>query len=308
MSTNSPLVIIPALSAVAIKYRQAGLIADVVMPRVQVEKQEFVDLSDRMAEWITPPDTQVGRSSATNQLSNSLQDPVYLATVNQGLDEPVPNQDSVNGASESALMRATQRVMGFVELRRELRVASIISTSGNFTYGTALSGTGQWSDYTNSNPLSDLLNYLDMPFMRPNKLVMGRAVWTVLSQHPKLVNLGVSGSSVSTRRITRQELADLLEIDEIIVGDGWINTAAKGKTPVKARIWGKVCAGIYNGNVSQADNGMWGYTAQFGQRIAGTVVDPDIGLLGGVRVRAGESVREVVTAKEFGFLLTAVIA
>lgn len=307
MSTNSPLVIVPTLSAVAIKYRQKGLIADLVMPRSTVDSQEFIDLSDRMAEWMTPPDTQVGRTGAPNQLSNSVQDPTYLATVNQGLDEPVPNQDNLNGPKESALMRATSRVMGFVEQRRELRVASIFNTAGNFAYGTALSGTAQWSDYTNSDPLGDLLGYLDQPFMRPNKLVMGRAVWTVLSQHPKLINLGVSGGAVSTRRITRQELADLLEIDEIIVGDGWINTTAKGKTAVKSRIWGKICAGIYS-DVSQLDNGTWGYTAQFGQRVAGTIVDPDIGLYGGVRVRAGESVREVVPAKEFGFLLTAVIA
>ena len=306
MSTNSPFVIVPALSAVAIKYRQSNLIADLVMPRVKVDKQEFIDLSDRMAEWITPPDTQVGRSSATNQLSNSMQDPVYLATVNQGLDEPVPNQDTLNSPSESALMRATQRVMGFVALRREIRTAAIASNSANFGYTAVLSGTSMWSDYVNSNPLYDLLTYLDQPFMRPNRLTMGRAVWTVLSQHPKLV--AVAGASAGARRITRQELANLLEIDEIIVGDGWINTAAKGKTPVKSRIWGKFCAGTYTGDVSNADNGMWGYTAQFGDRIAGTIIDPDIGLRGGVRVRAGESVREVVTAKEFGFLLTNVVA
>ena len=306
MSANSPLVIIPALSAVAIKFRQTGMIADLVMPRVVVEKQEFIDLSDRMHEWITPPETPVGRVGVPNQLSNSVQDPTYLATVNQGLDEPVPNQDATNSASESALMRATQRVMGFVELRREVRVASVVSVSANYAYVSALSGTSMWSDYANSNPLNDLLTFLDKPFMRPNKLVMGRNVWTTLSQHPKLI--AVAGANATQRRITRQELADLLEIDEIIVGDGWINTAPKGKPPVKTRIWGNVCAGIYNGSASQADNGMWGYTAQFGSRIAGTIPDPNIGMYGGVKVRAGESVREVVTAKEFGFLLTNVVA
>jgi hypothetical protein len=305
MSANSPLVIIPTLSAVAIKFRQSGLIADLVLPRVGVDKQEFIDLSDRMAEWITPPETNVGRVGMPNQLSNSVQDPVYLATINQGLDEPVPNQDSKNAPAESALMRATQRVMGFVELRREIRAAAIANNAANFAYTATLSGTSMWSDYANSNPLADLLSYLDQPFMRPNKLVMGRAVWTVLSQHPKLT--AVAGATAGARRITRQELANLLEIDEIIVGDGWINTAPKGKTPVKTRIWGKFCAGIYSGSVSQADNGMWGYTAQFGTRIAGTIVDPNIGMYGGVKVRAGESVREVVTAKEFGFLLTNVV-
>ena len=106
----------------------------------------------------------------------------------------------------------------------------------------------------------------------------------------------------------RENLASLLEIDEIIVGDGWVNTGKKGQTVTKTRIWGKMCAGIYSGDASTDSNGTWGYTAQFGSRVAGTIQDPDIGLFGGVKVRAGESVREVVTAKEFGFLLNAVVA
>ena len=222
---------------------------------------------------------------------------------NQGLDEPVPNQDQMNGPSESALMRATQRVMGFVELRREQRAAAMVSDPANYAYTATLSGTSQWSDYTNSDPLNDLLTYLDMPFVRPNKLVIGRAVWTILSQHPKLT----SSFAINSKIISKDQLAGLLEIDEIIVGDGWINTNAKGQTVSKTRIWGKFCAGIYQGNIANDSAGTWGYTAQFGNRIAGTIQDPDIGLFGGVKVRAGESVREVVTAKEFGFLLNNVV-
>jgi len=307
MAANSPLVIVPVLSAVAIKFRQKNMVADLVMPRNTVDKQEFIDTSDRMGEWITPPDTLVGRTGTPNKLANSLQDPTYLATVNQGLDEPVPNQDEMNGPQESALMRATQRVMGFVALRREMRVSTIVSAAANYLYGATLSGTSQWSDYANSDPLSDLLGYLDQPFMRPNKLVMGRSVWTVLSQHPKLT-FAAYGPSVSGGRITRENLAALLEIDEIIVGDGWVNTGNKGQAVAKTRIWGKMCAGIYSADASTDSNGTWGYTAQFGSRVAGTIQDPDIGMFGGVKVRAGESVREVVTAKEFGFLLNSVVA
>lgn len=305
---NSPLVIVPSLSAVAIKYRQKGMIADKVLPRVTVDKQEFIALSDRMGEWITPPDTTVGRTSNVNKLANSAQDPTYLATVNQGLDEPVPNQDQMNGPSESALARAVQRVMGFVELRRELRAATILTTSGNFAYTSTLSGTSQWSDKTNSNPLDKLLTELDKPFMRPNKIVMGRDVWTQLSMHPKMIEAAFWAGAQSGK-VTKEQVAALLEVDEIIVGDGWINSAKKGQTVSKARIWGKFCAGIYLGDGGNSDSGnLWGYTAQFGGRIAGTIINPNIGLFGGVDVRAGESVREAVAAPEFGFLISAAIA
>jgi len=303
---SSPFVIVPALSAVAIKYRHQNFIADQVMPRVPVDKQQFISLSDRMADWMTPVDTTVGRTDAPKQMASSIQDPTYLATLDQGLDESVPNEDQFNGPNENALMRATQRIMGLVSLQREMRVAAVFNNLANFAYSQAYStGTTQWSDYANSDPLGDILKYLDMCFARPNKVVMGRRVWTVLSQHPKLVHL--ANTSFTNGRISKQQFADLLEVDEIIVGDGWVNTAPKGQTANKVRIWGTMLAGVYQGNISPHSDGMWGYTAQFGARVAGTIVSPDIGIYGGLRVRAGESVREVVTAKEFGFLLTNVV-
>jgi hypothetical protein len=306
---QSPLYIRPDLSAIAIKYRQNNFIADEVMPRTLVEKQEFVHLADRIAEWITPPDTTVGRTSTPNALSNSSQDPTTYATVNQGLDEPVPNQDQQNGPSESALQRATQRVMSFVELRREIRVAGIVSTSGNYANSATLSGTSQWSDFTNSDPIQALLGYLDTPFMRPNTMVIGQDVWTKIRQHPKVISAvnyygGGSGQGVASK----EQIAAAMGIDQIIVGQGWYNTANKGQATTKARVWGKFCALLYLGQNGGPDSGnTWGYTAQFGQRIAGVRADANIGLFGGQWVRAGESVKEVVAAPEFGYLLSSVV-
>jgi hypothetical protein len=303
---NSPLVIVPSLSAVAIKYRQKGFIADKVLPRVKVDAQEFIATSDRMEDWITPPDTTVGRTSQPNQLANSISDPTYLATVNQGLDEPVPNQDEMNGPQESALQRAVQRVMGFVELRRELRAATLLTTLANYGYSATLAGSNQFSD-TTSKPVKVLLDYLDLPFMRPNKIVMGRSVWTTLSQHPNVLE-SVFWTGAQAGKVSRQQLAELLEVDEIIVGDGWINSAVKGAAVSKGRVWGKFIAGIYIGEGEGENGNMWGYTAQFGNRVAGTIQNPNIGLFGGVNVRAGESVKEVVAAPEFGFCLAGAIA
>ena len=308
--SNSPLVIVPSLSAIAIKYRQKGFIADLILPRVTVDKMEFIHVADRIGDWITQVDTQVGRTGKVNQLTNTLQDPTYLATRNQGLDEAVANQDQMNGPTESALMRATQHVMSLVELGREYRVASLVSNPGNYNYSTTLSGTSQWSDYVNSNPLTDINTYLDNCFMRPNKLVMGRSVWTKLKQHPKILAAAFgSVNPQSNSQVLKSHLADIFEVEEIIVGDGWGNAANKGQTVSKARIWGKFLAGIYQGdNVSSDSGNTWGYTAQFGDRIAGTIASPDIGLFGGQYVRAGESVREVISAPEFGFLIQNAIA
>lgn len=51
----------------------------------------------------------------------------------------------------------------------------------------------------------------------------------------------------------------------------------------------------------------WGFTAEFGTRLSGSIDDPDIGLTGGRRVRVGERVRELVVAKEIGVLIQGAI-
>ena len=50
----------------------------------------------------------------------------------------------------------------------------------------------------------------------------------------------------------------------------------------------------------------WGFTAQHGTPFAAQWFDKDIGLKGGQRVRVGESVKEVVSAKDLGYLLETV--
>ncbi|EHF7717022.1 phage capsid protein, partial [Salmonella enterica] len=45
----------------------------------------------------------------------------------------------------------------------------------------------------------------------------------------------------------------------------------------------------------------FGFTAQFGSRVSGSIPDPDMGMRGGQRVRVGESVRELIVAQDCGY-------
>jgi hypothetical protein len=304
---NSPLYINPVLSAVAIKFRQKGFIADTVMPRMQVDKMEFIHLKDRMKDWISPTSSLVGRASKPHNISPAFQDATTMSTQNQGLDEGVPNQDQMNGPNESAMARATQHIMGKIEIGREIRVATIFDTAAYFDGGETLTTTGQFS-HASSDPVAQILAELDACFLRPNILVMSQEVWAKVRAHAKVL-MAIYGALKTNGLATREQFAALLEVDQLIIGGGWYNSAAKGQTPNQTRIWPKICAGIHLGQSGGPDSGnTWGYTAQFGPRVAGTIVDPDIGMFGGVRVRAGESVIEVPAETSFGFLFKDAIA
>ena len=52
----------------------------------------------------------------------------------------------------------------------------------------------------------------------------------------------------------------------------------------------------------------WGMTVPYGTAVAGTIDEQGVGLRGGVRVRAGESLKELVVSKDAGMLLKNCIA
>jgi hypothetical protein len=98
---------------------------------------------------------------------------------------------------------------------------------------------------------------------------------------------------------SRKFVAELFELDEIFFGEPWVNVSKKGQDPVLARVWGKHAAFLYRDSRADLSYGVtYGFTAQWGDRVAGTIADPDLGMRGGYRVRVGESVKELVAAND----------
>jgi hypothetical protein len=149
---------------------------------------------------------------------------------------------------------------------------------------------------------------LDSVLMRPNVMVLGRAVYTKLMQHPKLVK-AFFGNSGDSGKVSKQFLAELFEMDEVIVGEGWYNSAKPGQTATMARLWGKHAALLVRDKQVSPEGGVtFGYTAEWGNRVGGRREDPDIGLRGGVRVRVGESVKELIVANDLGYFFQNAVA
>ena len=76
-----------------------------------------------------------------------------------------------------------------------------------------------------------------------------------------------------------------------------------------ARVWGKHCALLFvSPDMANADQPTFGWTAQFGDRIAGAIPAPTKGLRGGQTIRVGESVKEVISAPDAAYYFQNVVA
>ena len=307
---NAPFPIDPVLTAIAIAYRNGRFIADDVLPRVPVAKQEFKYRKFPKADAFTIPNTMVGRTSRPNQVEFGFTEEV-AATSAYGLDDPIPYSD-INNAPEGydPAAHAAEMLSSIVATDREVRTAGLVFDPAQYdaAYKVTLAGNAQWSDFDNSNPIDAILGALDKCVMRPNIMVLGNAVWTQLRQHPKIAK-ATHGNSGDVAVVARQAVAELLELEAIFVGQAFVNTEKKGQAPALERAWGKHAALLYRDTLAGAQRGTtFGFTAQWGERTARRGEDPNLGLDGGIVIRVGENVKELITANDLGYFFQNAVA
>ena len=318
LPSPAPFQIQPALTALAISYKNQAMIADNILPRVPVESPDFKYTVFTQADTFTIPDTRVGRTSAPNQVDWSATEKTD-SVQDHALDQPVPYRDVKAAQASQAVYgvmpvdpeaRATEQLSDLILLDREKRAADLVFNTASYAAANqeVLAGATQWSDFVNSNPINDILAALDVMIVRANTLLLGQAVWTKLRQHPKVVQ-AIYGTAATSGVVSRDQVAALLEIQNLVVGQGWLNSAKKGQNPSLVRLWGKHASLLYvNPLAVSAKDLTFGITAQWGSRIAGATPDSKIGMLGGTMVRVGEMVKELVVANDVGYFFENAVA
>lgn len=310
---QAPFQVQPRLTRIALAVRVEGMIADQVCPRVPVGGQLFTYTRLNTEEGFTIPDTRIGRLSRPNQVEFGAVD-VTDQTEDHGLEDVVPLRDVKLADSQNANLDpvglAVERTTQLVELAREQRVATLVTSAANYPAGqrVTLAGTSQWSDFVNANPLDAILAAMDQMLIRPNTLCMGQAVWTKLRQHPRIVEAirGTgAGGTAATGAVSLQEVADLFEVDQVLVGRAFHNIARKGQAPAYQRLWGKHCALLHlNRNLVSPRDAIptFCFTAEWQGRRAGTYEDPSVGTDGATVVKVIDQVKELVPYPEAGYL------
>lgn len=304
--SGQPFSVDPVLVGIVQAYSNTALIADLVLPRLSplLPREQFKYWQFDFGQFITQHDTKVGRKSEPNTVEFNAKE-VDSSTEDYGLDDIVPVADSLNAPSGyDPRAFAAQKLMDLILLDREVRVADVVMNAA--TYGAdnkeTLSGTSKWN-HADSKPIVAVAEAADSMIMRPNNAVMGRGAWTALRTNPSVLR-ALTPSGAADGYANKRAVADLLELDEIIIGEGWVNVAKPGQTVQRQRAWGNHCVLFHKAPLADSVSATptFGWTAQFGTRVSGSIPEPKIGLRGSDRVRSGESVKEVISAPELGYL------
>lgn len=311
MAQQKPFPIDPELTAIAINYRNKQNIADQVMPRISpLGKEEFKYFKYNLKDGFTVPDTKVGRRSQVNEIEFTGEE-VDSSTDDYGLEDPIPQVDidSAMGSQHNPLQRSTEMLTDIIDLGREVRVANIVMSTASYapTNVQVLTAADKIDAFATSDPLEMLEDALNQMVMRANTAVLPQGVWSVLRRHPK-INKAVNANSGDTGLATLHAVAEMLELEQILIGRSWANVANIGQAPDLQRAWQGGIALLHLNQLADNRTGTtWGFTAPYKTRVVTQKFDDKIGLRGGIRVRVGEGVKEVVSAPDLGYFLSDVL-
>lgn len=233
-----------ALADVSVRYNNEESIWKKLAPIKIVKKRSDLyyvfdkDTAFNIVNDITAPNADANEITLKMSSDNySVRDHALGAWV------PVETIENADDALKPE-MDAVENIRQQLDNQHERRVALSLFAPATYPVGNkiTLAGVSQWSDYTNSDPLSALLLAIDTMIVKPNTLVLGADTWRVLRQHPRIAAavfpLGGNANRGGTM-VGAAALADLLEIEQVLIGRTRVNTAAQGAVPTLVRAWGK---------------------------------------------------------------------
>lgn len=307
----TPFVPDSRLTPIALGFKNAGFIADMVAPRMDTGgTAEFKWTEYNKEDTFNIPDTMVGRKGKPNQVEFGAKQH-NDAVVDYGLSDAVPYDDVLKAQTHPAFDpegRATMKLSELVSLDREKRVADIAMNSATYNHSEVITGTDKWTDPA-SKPIQQLIDAMKTPLVTPNTLILGRDEAWALRQNPQIIK-AYNGTLGDEGLVPLNFIREMLGLSEILIGESKYNAARKGQPMSITQLWSGGAALIHKKPVAQLqDDVTFMLTAEFGGKIAArNVKEPgELGLRGGVEIVVGDSVKEVVIANEAGYFLEGVV-
>lgn len=307
--SNAPFQTDPVRTAIAIAYQNRAYVADMVSPRAPVGAEEYKWTEYNKEDRFTLPDTTIDRKGEMNQVEFGGTEKTGM-TNDWGLEDVVPTKDVEAAANTNfdPISNATELLTDLILLDREVRVANMVQDANLYPAANkeTLAVGDRWGAGT-SDPLTQLSDAMEVPFMRPNRMLINSASLLALRRNDAMVR-SFHGNTGTDGMVPIQHILDLLELEQIIVGRARINSSAKGQAMTLQEIWGNIALLFYANPAAMPNKGLtFSLSPEYGQRVMRSKFDEDVGLRGATRVQVGESVDEIILAADTAYLFESVL-
>lgn len=253
------------LSNIAINYRPTGMIWDKVMPIINVDKQTNMIKTYNQADLFRIEDTLRSPGTEAQVIHFQVGSDNYVCD-NYANKANVTIEDRAN--ADKAFIRDLEsgrvmRIKDNLMLDADKRVADLATNTTNVSTQTL--PTSSWTDYQNSSPYTDLNAAIDLVYdatgYRPNRAVFSELPWRHCSRNDEIIDkvnkTGVTGGFFNARV---QQVAELFELEQILIGRAFHNTADEAQSLSLSRVWGDNVFLYYNPPRASTDVPAWGYS------------------------------------------------
>ena len=230
------------LTQFSIAYRNEDYISEFILPVIKVKERsgKFAKYGKENlkfeANMLRAPGTQARTFDYTVSQGTYTAEEHALEKIVP--DEFMNNTDDPYDAKRDATIFCVDKIWG----AQESALATNMADTAVLTNNTTLSGTSQWSDYANSDPLSDIRTARNSikaaTGKTANVAVFGWQTWLQLQNHPDIADR-IKYVGMTNLEATKKAVADLLEVKQVLIGDAIKNTAADGQTDSLSFVWGK---------------------------------------------------------------------
>jgi len=230
-----------------------AFVADKVFPLVGVDKQSDIYLKYTRGDFMVDPGEQMTRAPNTRAalVGYGVDKTNTYYCRNQAIGMEISDELRGNADAVFQLDQEVTTLLSQIHLIRRERLLAAAAFAGSQwlggTGGTDVDvtdgshGGARWQDYGASDPIGDIELEKDTVELASgvlcNKLIMGAIVWRRLKHHPDFIDLIKYGAAAANpAMITPNLLAQILELDEVLVSRAIYKTSVEGVTLTLGRV------------------------------------------------------------------------
>jgi hypothetical protein len=235
------------LTDISLGFPNQGLVAEQLFPSVLVKKQSDKYYIFGREAWLPEVGDYRAPGTEANEIPGlTVSSDTYYAQ-EHALQIAVTDEERENSDTQfQPEQDGTELVTSKILLGREVAMQAMVTTTANFASGLSitLSGTSQFSDYVNSDPIGVIKTGIravnQKVFFDPNTAVIPYQVMSILEDHPDIIErIKYSERAILTPEIIAAVFGLTGRVIVPGVGIGVGQVGAAGNAISATYLWGK---------------------------------------------------------------------
>ena len=292
------------LTGITLAYRNTEYIADKIFKRVPVSTESFKYKKYDKSLNLMLPDSTVGDTGHPNEVKFK-HEKITASVRGDALVDYISQNDveEAGAESENLFTSVTEALTDTFLACREKRLADMLQDASNYKSNVKTLTSSEKFTLANVDAFDIIDSAMDNVWFKPNVMVGSRLAINALRRNPYVVK-AANKNSGDSGKATLQDLKDIFELNEIYVGNSFVNTSKRGQTENYVNTWGNAIMLLYINPAAVLNHGLtFGLTAERGKRKITKMFDGERGTDGVHCIKIAERIGDVIIAPECGNLI-----